>query len=173
MSKLAIIGLHPDGVARAPTQGWERWSLPWRSTPPADRYFDIHHPDRWLHYGGPDYARKLARLRVPVVLRDVHPDVPNGEVYPLRTVEKLVGQHLSSSIAFMLGYAVLRHRTHPLTTVGIWGVELAHGTEYASQRPDVLYLIGWLRGAGVTVTTPGNCRLHPGVTAYGGPLGET
>jgi len=102
------------------------------------------------HVGG------LRMAKVPVYMLDPQPDIPMCVRYPIEQITKLVGKtnkghpYLESSIAYMVALAILEK----VDRVGIWGVDLHCDSEYAFQRPNMEYLIGLARGAGVKVFIP-------------------
>lgn len=161
MRKIAIIGKCSSTRSDAPifNADWEVWGLAWDPLPVCHRYFEIH--ANWRnHRDNPEDAethkRWMMGLKVPVVMRQVEHDIPMSVAYPFDDVAKLVGNsnlgfpYIESSIAVMLAQAILEGADR----IGIWGVDMGTTTEYAYQRPNTEYLIGFARGRGIKVFVP-------------------
>lgn len=169
MRKVAIMGKCSNSRADAPIDlaDWEVWALAWDLLPRADRHFEMH--DYWRNFlGGGDAAQKhkewMQGVTVPVYMLKVEPDIPMSVEYPMEEVRKTFGAtcygtaYLESSIAYMMALAILEN----VDQIGIWGCDLATGGEYAYQRPNMEYLIGYARGRGIKVyVPPQNYLLHP------------
>lgn len=186
MRKVAIIGKCSSSRHHAPMgmNDWEMWCLAWDPTPVVDRLFEVHGNWRAFHGAGSEDAaahrRWLMGQKVPVYMNQVEHDIPSSVRYPIEEITALVGKtngkdfvYLESSIAFMFALALLEFKQGKCPSglkVGIWGVDLAVGTEYTYQRPNLEYLIGLARGLGVKVFIPPVSSLC--TAAYGKPYGE-
>lgn len=53
------------------------------------------------------------------------------------------------------------------STIGIWGVDMAQGTEYAAQRPSCEYFLGIARGMGINIFVPPASDLLKNLALYG------
>lgn len=147
--------------------GWEIWGLAWDPLPVCHRYFEMH--QNWRNFlGGGDAAeahwRWLKYLSVPVYMLQQEHDLPTSRAYPMQEVTDKIGKtcygtaYLESSIAYMMAQAILEGADR----IGIWGCDLATKGEYAYQRPNMEYLIGFARGRGVQVYVPAqNTLLSP------------
>lgn len=138
--KIAIVGEAETTCHQAPFDDpeWKIWTLNdahvhgWRW----DEWFQI---DRLTNDGfgeNPkvsieDHVGWLSEQTKPVYL--MYPDarIPNALPYPRDAMlRKYPSAFLSSSPAWMLALAIERQ---PLT-IGVWGCDCAHGTEYDNQR---------------------------------------
>jgi hypothetical protein len=169
LRKIAIMGKCSNSRADAPIElgDWEVWALAWDLLPRADRQFEMH--DYWRNFlGGGEAAAEhkkwLQEMRVPVYMLKVEPDIPMSVEYPMEEVKKVFGAtcygtaYLESSIAYMMALAILEGADQ----IGIWGCDLATGGEYAYQRPNMEYFIGYARGRGIPVyVPPQNTLLSP------------
>jgi hypothetical protein len=82
--------------------------------------------------------------------------------YPLdEIVEKFGSKYFTSSIAYMLALAI----TKKPEEINIWGIDMEQGTEYAHQRPCVLYWIGQAEARGITVDS--SSKLAKSTFMYG------
>lgn len=52
-------------------------------------------------------------------------------------------------------------------TIGIWGVDMAQGTEYAAQRPSCEYFLGHAAGLGIKIFVPPASDLLKNISLYG------
>jgi len=103
-------------------------------------------------------------LGVPTYFLQAEPKIEQSLVYPLEEVARAIkcplrpsgdGGYFESSIGYMLGLLILQTiQGNAPEKVGIWGIDLMTGGEYAYQRPNAEYMIGFLRGLGVVVYIP-------------------
>ena len=173
MRKIAIIGLADTSHYRAPwgSPEWERWCLAWDgNAQDVDRYFEPHARELWpLYPWNPkpeEYHAMLCHLRAPIYMDQVHEDIPMSVPYPIDAVtdtlnlkalgsRQAAGDYFESSIGYMLALALHEAATlKDIARVGVWGVDMASGREYAHQRPNAEYLIARLHGLGVPVFIP-------------------
>jgi hypothetical protein len=178
LRKIAIIGRCWSTRADAPWDdtSWEKWTLAWDPVPVTDRLFETHQNFR-MYLGsqeeGDFHVGGLRMAKVPVVMLERHDDIPTSCRFPMEEVADLIGRtrqgtpYLESSIAYMLAQAILE--LSPGDKVGIWGVDLHCDSEYAYQRPNLEYLIGFARGKGIKVYIPPQSALltHANGVPYG------
>jgi len=166
MRKVAIVGRCDNTRNQAPfdDDSWEVWGLAWDNLLRADRLFEIH--DHWktggyFEGGGSDaneqYLRWLQACPCPIYLPEADADVPTSLAYPVEEVKELIGgnPYLESSVGYMVALAILEG----VDRIGIWGVDLTADDEYAYQRPNTEYLIGFARGRGIKVYVPQEAAL--------------
>jgi hypothetical protein len=150
--KVAVIGLWAKTHDLAPWDdpAWEKWGLSWdASVFQMDRVLEIHHVKQWKDYAPKDYIERL-NMMPRLYLQDLHPEVPNAERYPLEDVIATTGDYFSSSIAYLFALAIHEGAEE----IGLWGVAMEGNDEYASQRPNMEYLVGLARGKGIKVHIP-------------------
>jgi hypothetical protein len=182
--KIAVVGRAASTAQEAPfdDMSWEIWAMPWAVARRAELYFEPHESWKDLRYypNGIDPVEWLATLGAPVMLPEADTDIPNGVPIPWKAIRDKVGKavnsrdkdapYVESTVGIMLGYAAIT--LEPGDTVGIWGVDMDTGEEWAYQRPNVEYLIGFLRGMGVKVYIPPKSTLTdtlcPDTGRYGG-----
>ena len=169
--KIAILGFGRT-VKDCPWQdpSWELWGMNgfWRAAEPdygvkaaEDRYtlwFDTHSIEYTRLYGkvagfGDKQERWLEQPHpFPILMLGEDPAFPSVVPYPIETVVALTGRdYFTSTVAYALALALI---SGDVAEVGLWGIDLTHGTEYADQRPCAEYWIGRLEGAGIKVTRP-------------------
>jgi len=134
-----------------------------------DRYFNIHWVDNELT---PEAVEYLAGQETPVYMATTHPKISVAEEYPKEEVLKWMRynfpicgnrEYFTSSIAWMLGLAIVRGYKH----ISLYGVEMQLESEYAYQRPCCETLIGFACGKGIKVEIPRNCNLFKKYWLYG------
>lgn len=171
--KIAIIGTAPSSRHLAPigNSAWTTWvcSPDNRDLTGVDAWFELHH-NVTSRPTGKEFVDFLRGLDVPLY---AHPDSNlctegAATAFPLRALEKKFGStFLTSSIALMFAYAM----TLPgVDEIGIFGVDMAHGTEYQDQRMGLLHFIEKAEDAGITVTVPEQSSLRLPRRAYGDRL---
>ena len=154
---VAIVGMANIGRDSAPYDrpDWEIWGLAWDHLPRLTRVFDPHPRRRWAD----DVPHRLELYRsrdIPIYLTEAHDDIPTSIAYPLEEVGDLIGKniegkpYIESTVGYMMGSALLEGAAK----IGIYGVEMASTGEWAYQRPNMEYLIGFARARGVKVFLP-------------------
>ena len=176
MRSVAIVGKAAT-AAHAPygDPEWDIWGLAWVGYPRVSLLFDIHHPDFKKavpynrHYNSqhnPDglYLAKVNALGVPIMCHpEALPKFKKGEPYPYDEVRAILPRwYLDCSIAFMIGYAMLKGYER----IGFWGCHFLSKEEYSVQLPSVTWMIGLAEGRGIEiVNSPGSPMLASGYTA--------
>jgi len=174
--KVALIGSATSTSADAPygDDEWEIWGMVYDAS--LERLsvgWEIHRD--WQTAGeypncAPGRDTPEARvdyinfLDVPVYFLEAQPDIPNALIYPLEDVARDTGVPLNadgtggyfeSTIGYQLALLVRMVKNgEDIDMVGLWGIDLMTGSEYAYQRPNAEYFIGMLRGLGVKVYIP-------------------
>ena len=171
--KVAIVGLAPSTHDLAPWDDdtWQKWGLPWDDKGWAlmDRHFEMHDL-RLLHS---EHSKRKAdyfdRLRqCPCLyMQASYFDAPTSRRYPFEAVADSIGQaYWNSSIAYAMALAIHERARE----ISIYGVDMDGSDEYAYQRPNMEYLIGFARAQGIRVHIPKEsalCRFEPnGIKFY-------
>lgn len=170
MKRVAIVGFaasYKDAPFADPDV--EIWGINelWRYLPRWTRWFEMHPRAVFSKEGDRDQAAHVAWLQgqpadKPIYMLERFDDIPGSVPYPLEalTAACFPGQargYFTSSIAYMLAMAI----GEGFEWIGLFGVDLASDTEYASQRPAAEYLIGLARGLGrEVVVAPGSALLR-------------
>lgn len=143
----------------------------YRFIPRADRWFQIHHDwndsRKWplSEAGGSpiDVHQWMRESEIPIYMTQVEPDIPMSVKYPLEDVASGGPQYLTSSIAMM--FALALHEG--FQTIGLYGIEFVHGTEYEAQKPCLEYWMGRALERGVDVHKPEGCAILHQPHLYG------
>lgn len=85
-----------------------------------------------------------------VFVFDPQPEWPTATAFPKADINGLFGKYFTNSISWMIAHAMLEGATD----IGVWGVDLATGTEYAAQRPSCEYFLGFAAGRGINIYVP-------------------
>lgn len=137
----------------------------WAVVPRATRWFELHRWEPGQAWFGPEYLQFLRDFKGIVYTGGTIPEIPGHVVYPIDTIEeKFASYNLTSSLALMAalaihtieqvraarshhkardGHDVLPAGVDPAELdkpdsddlIGMWGVDMAAGEEYAYQRP--------------------------------------
>lgn len=167
---VAIVGF-TDHRSQAPfgNPDWEFWGLNelYRFMPvdKFTRWFEMHPRADFERAEGGDlpHLESLKKCPLPVYMTEVHADIPTSVAFPRERVSAEVSTYMTSSIAWMLGLAIVEG----FKRIGLYGVDMAQDTEYAEQRPCVEYLIGLARGRGIIVDVPKTSDILKSVAQYG------
>lgn len=166
--KVAVLGTATTTLEQAPVNDpdWEIWTCsPWmqgRMAPRSetqggfDRFFEIHFDNQFYPSEREHFVPWLGTCGKPVYVFD-DLGLPNQVMYPRAAIERLHGSaFFTSTIAWMLALAI----DHGPEAIGIWGVDMADGTEYAYQKQGCLHFIALARLLGIKVVIPAQSELH-------------
>ena len=153
--------------------------MPWDKefSPRAEKLFEMH--DRGLlekpeALRADDYWDVLRESPQPIYMQQHWEDIPTSTAYPLDDLKKTVFKNFhrakwsdqqdwyNSSPAYMLALAI--HEGYE--TIGLFGIDVLDGSEFALESPCLEYLLGYAAGKGIEVVTP------EGPTALGKFRGE-
>jgi len=177
MKKVAIVGANELTRDKAPfdDKTYEIWSISdwicsaWLRR--CDLLLEIHQPFQYMnHPRTPNYWEVLQTLEIPVYMYPVaDPRVPSSVLYPMDSVLALLDKGkihsitdkgvksesafrpLNHSVAFLMALAILKG----YDVIDVYGVELAHSSEYMSQQPMFAFWNGVALGRGLTLNV--NC----------------
>ncbi len=154
--KIAIVG-RAASFDEAPFDdpSWEIWTVSnvCQEIPRWTRHFEIHEIEpRKLKWGA--YWEYLKQDHPGVIyLRELHPEVPKGIVYPKEEIVQHFGNYFNNSVSWMIALAM----GQAVTDLALFGIDMAQDdedekSEYAHQRPSCEYFLGMAKGYGVNVT---------------------
>lgn len=168
--KIAIVGFASSSRLKAPygNQEWEIWAMNqlYRFIPRATRWWELHPHEGPTSYlsdmvPGTDYMKWLQECPIPVYMVSKHPAIPMSIEYPLQRMIDEFGLaslrpdmrdkgYFHSSVDYMLALAI----SEGFEEIGVWGIDMAHDTEYIYQKPSGSFWLGVARGRGIKVTIP-------------------
>jgi len=151
--------------------------------PRQDRIFQIHQRWEWnpapgepKHHGVDTnkHVQFLQTCGIPVYTVEHYPDIPTSIRYPLEEMIEEFGiprtghdqtkdAYFTNTVSFMIALAIYEK----FETIEIYGVDMAVGTEYDSQRPSCEYYIGIAKGRGIEVKLPASADLLKSRFVYG------
>lgn len=169
-NKLAIVGFAEATRMMAPFDNdeYEIWGLNhlYPFIPRWDRWFELHDPGWmadnlkiWKEYD--EWLRKEHPF--PIYMHKHFDEYPSSVEFPLDELVKKYGSYFTSSIALMLGLGIAMG----FEQIEIYGVDMAHDSEWGIQRPCVEYWIGIARGLGIKVGLPSATALLSNEGIYG------
>lgn len=164
MSRIAILGFGPH-VKDAPfgDPSWTLWGMNGLHRVltgiPEERFalwFEPHTPEFLDLYGvkaniGTQQQDWLAKPHpFPIMMQEKYPQWPAAQVFPIEALVKQHGRdYFTSTVAMELAYAL---SLKDVEEIGLWGIDLIHGTEWGDQRPCAEYWIGRAVERGIKVT---------------------
>lgn len=153
MKKVCIIGGAPskdDPFADVSCETWVHGNqMDRHKGKRISRIFEIH-DDLTEHQDG--YAAWLVEQRIPLVVGAKFPFKGEGITpFPFEQANAMMGQHLTSTPAYMMALAILEGATH----ISIYGVEMSvDDHEYFYQRPSMYAWIAYAKAKGIEVYIP-------------------
>ncbi len=135
----------------------------------ASRWFEIHAPNS-PSKNTPQHKAWLKNATIPVYMQKHHDDIPSSVAYPLDDIIKWFedkghngARYFTNSISYMIALAIYEGYKE----IHIYGVDMAHDSEYAFQKPSCEYLIGIAEGMGIKVHVPCESDLLKAGKLYG------
>lgn len=156
--KIAIVGTASSANEAPIGEDWKIWSLPgnidrWKDVEKADEWFEMHDIPYLVgeRKATKEYLDLLKKMGKKLTLMEPYEDLPEAKPYPKDSVIKAFQPYFTSSIAWMLGLAILSKPE----AIGIWGVNCSGSNEYAEQRACIEHLLGIAMGSGIKI------QIHP------------
>ena len=149
----AIFSESLSGAAKPDTE-----TNSWNSVHRVDVFFEMHKRDKFIAK-----LVQLALTKKPIIMQKHESDIPMSDPFPADEIAVKLGEDYSSSIAYMLAYAIYLEYTE----IHMYGIILMHETEYIRQRPGVKYYLGVARAKGIKVWAPENTQLTCSRWRYG------
>ncbi len=192
--KICIIGFSGSTREEAPTDdSWEYWGLNtlWKHVErPWSRWFEMHTEDfsatRLDEETMREHLEWLTTTSLPVYMLKARKEFPSSVDYPLNEVRNGLAiffnhhdrKYFASSISYMFAMAMSElaqkrehdrawHRKEYIGEIAVYGVDMVKESEWGYQRPNMEYLIGLARGAGIKVTLPERGGLCKSQWLYG------
>lgn len=135
--------------------------------PKTDAVFQLHHEAIWKNPKNRSDEKHYEWLKSgetpSIYMQDSYPDVPKSIKYPLEEILALtknvqiiidgkekIFKYFSSSPEYALALIALMHKKGKgYKNVEVWGIELAHESEYIYQRTGFAFWTGYLAGLGI------------------------
>lgn len=170
--QIALLGSAPSSDKLAPfgNMDWEIWACSPQNhnAPRVDAWFEIHNLDRKIVPGNEPYLNTLkGHPRVYVAVPDYR--LPHGIVYPKDEVYRFYGNpmfldsFMQSQVSYMLAYAIMQQPK----TIGLWGIDMAAGDEYGTQRPGCHFFFVEAERRGIEIVAPPQSDILEALPPYG------
>ena len=179
--KIAILGSAPSSTMLAPFDN-PSWAI-WCTSPSVfatcgakrtDVWFELH---RWLPsapakmgapgtrpWFSPEFHAFLKAYQGTVFMSERQADIPGCVPFPYKELLAKHGPyHFSSSIAWMLAMAIEQKPK----AIGLFGIDMSAGSEWAYQRPSCQHFVGLAKAAGIDIVLPPESDLMRHSTIYG------
>lgn len=168
--KLAICGLATTTRMAAPFNDptFDIWTCHagYKVLPRVDVLFEVHdpkvfgtHPEQFEKA----YYEDLQKWPKPIFMQEHYPEIPSSIAYPIKEIVEQFGRFNTNTIEYMIWLAIRQGYEQ----IGIFGVEMEHGTEYVDQGRGVVYSIGIAMGRGIGIYIPPECQLFKLRWMYG------
>lgn len=168
MKKVAIVGAQELTREKAPfgDTEYDIWSFAdWICSSWLKRctgLFEIHLPNVYMnHPRTPQYWDTLQKTEIPVWMYPVaDPRVPGSVLFPMQEILDMIAlgktngerfKPLNSSVAYAMALAIYLE----YEVIDVYGVEMAHSSEYMSQQPIFAFWSGVAVGKGIQLNI--NC----------------
>jgi hypothetical protein len=170
--KVSITGFAPSkDQAPFDNKEFEIWGCNelYMHTPRIDVLFELHDRGEFeITWRNKDHVKWMKEAKIPIYMAKKYEDIPNCIPYPWGAVVQAFGSYLNNTISEMIALALIMEYKE----IHLYGVDMAHHTEYGTQRPSVEYFIGLARGAQAirgwpVVYIPENCGLLKTPYIYG------
>ena len=170
---VAITGTATTTLLQAPWSDMsvELWALPAlhrlepRLSGRVNLWFELHPLSHARKFPWWEWA--LER-QPPVMMQEACPELKRSRAYPLEAVEKMFGRYFTSSISFMIAFAI----GYGAKEISLFGIDMKDADEYAHQRSCAEYLIGFAKGLGIKVNIPDHSDLLKSDYTYGYDFGS-
>lgn len=160
--KIAILGTASTSLHDAPfgDPSWKIWdmSVNFQYKRRYDLYFEIHSLDTLKASNSPQiYLDFLKGAGSALVAGHTSEQWPDATPFPLNEIVARFGDYFTCTAAYMIAFALYHHELDVqdgglgVSEIGLWGIDMAVGEEYAYQKPCVEYFIGVARGMGIKV----------------------
>lgn len=96
---------------------------------------------------------------------------PSAVPFPKLQILSQFMRYFTNTVSWQIAHAIfdaLHDDTTVFSKLGLFGIDMATGTEYAAQRPSVEYFLGLAQGLGVQLLIPPSSDLLKAAELYGG-----
>ena len=132
-----------------------------------DRWFEIHRAEAREDAAVPSYLSDLKEIGCPLYMIQAEVDFPTSVAYPLDRVRDAVPplyqRYFTSGVSYMVALAI----AEGFEEIGLYGIDCATGSEYASQKPCLEAWLGLAAGRGIRVVIPQESALFKTPALYG------
>lgn len=108
--------------------------------------FELHERERWEAYN-----KDLPSLKIPIMMQDVYPDIPQSVKFPMQEVlEDFSIPYYNNAISQMIAFGI---HTRRFKKIYVFGVEYAAAdrVEQEFERPCTEFWLGFAMGRGISL----------------------
>ena len=166
--RIALVGTAQSTMHDAPfaDESWEIWTLGAgiEFCKRIDKLFEIHTQhvleaaNSWE-----GLFPTMEKMEEKLILGHKNPLLPKATIFPLHDIVTKYGQYFTSSIAYMIAYAIEQEPD----AIGLWGIDMMGDEEYAGQRACCEYLLGFARAKNITLVLADQSPLLQAERLYG------
>ena len=165
---IVILGTAQASMNLAPfaNDDWNVWACSpgTYNVPKIHRFFELHRWEPGQSWFQPDYIRFLEQFEGPVYMSSKVASVKNCTLLPWKELVAIYGPYFfTSSIAWMMAMAI----EAGAKKIALYGVDMAHNTEYKDQRLGCQYMATIARAQGIEVGVPPESDLFRPAALYG------
>ena len=120
-----------------------------------DKVFQMHAAVKWA--AGVDYAALKSKLVIPRATAET----PDATVMPVDSLQSTYGLVFSSSVAWMVGYAL----SLKAKEIVFLGIDMQNG--YEGQRDGLFFLLGFAKALDTKITIPDSSKINIFGKTYG------
>ena len=150
--KIALVGTAPSSCRDAPfdDESWEIWTLGANveQGKRITKLFEVHTQFVLEEAGSWDgLFPHMEKMGENLIIGHPNPLLPHATTYPMQDIVNKYGNYFTSSIAWMIAYAI----DQKPDAIGLWGIDMMGEEEYLNQRACCEYLLGIARGMNITL----------------------
>lgn len=96
---------------------------------------------------------------------------PSARTFPKIQILGQFIPYFTNTVAWQIAHAMfegMSDNSRALTDIGLYGIDMATGTEYSKERPSVEYYLGLIHGCGLELHLPAASDLLKSAELYGG-----
>ena len=166
---VCLVGTAPASIQLGPynSPDWEVWACSpgtYGVVPNIKRFFELHRWEPGQPWFSPEYVKFLENFEGDVIMSGHVESVKNCKVLDFRTlVEKYGPYFFTSSLAWMMALAI----EAGAKKIALYGVDMAHNTEYHDQRMGCQYFATIAKAKGIEVGVPLESDLLRPAPLYG------
>jgi len=178
VDKVAIVGFSPSTRNLAPFNdpSFEMWGMnslfqflpgPWH------RWIELHgqkHLDEIHKEAWPKIKKFFETCGIPIYMQEHYKEYPTSVKYPIDEINAMFNwggtkrglkSYFESTVAYLIALALYENtiREIPFKEIHLYGIDMVHETEWAYQRPNTEFFIGWAMGMGIKFHIPKDSAL--------------
>jgi hypothetical protein len=159
--KVCIVGFsNTRGEAPYADPDMEIWGLNdiFEVIPRVDRLFQVHQrtevETHTTRTEGKPHPERLKELKCPIIMGEAWPEIPNSVAIPIKRIIAATGGEIADYYTNTVSYMIALAIAEEFQEIHVYGVDMAVGSEYESQRPSCELFLGIAIGRGIKLVIP-------------------